>query len=361
LIKQTSIDAVRSHIVLTDVIGHFITLKKHGANYTACCPFHDERTPSFVVSPAKDIYKCFGCGKSGDAFTFIKDHEHKSYPEAIEWLASFYNITIEYDQQTQQQSEEIKDAKAQMQQVTSFAHESYAKALRSLPPDAAVIQYLQGRGYDKQRCEAWSLGFAPDDWKYLTTPLINMGKYQPALDCGIVQTKSGNNWDFFRNRIIIPIHDHNGILVGLAGRSVPGSSLTADSSQPKYLNPPESLLYQKKNIWYGLWQAQKAIRQTGFAYIVEGYFDVQAMHDAGILNTIAPCGTGIDLLQLKFLKRYCNHLVLATDGDSAGQKAMLKTIDLCLQLDFKTQVLALPDAMDPDEYIRSINEKTLAA
>jgi DNA primase len=360
MIKQSSIDNLRTHIVIEDVIGEFVQLKKHGANYSGCCPFHNEKTASFTVSPAKDIYKCFGCGKSGDAFRFIMEHEKKSFPEAIEWLANFYNLSLEYDQQTQQQSQEIKDHHAQMQQVTRWAQEQYAAALRNLPADAEAVQYLQSRGYDTERTEGWSLGYAPDDWKFITTSLINMGKYQPALDCGIIQTKDGRNWDFFRNRIIIPIHDHNGHLVGLAGREVPGSQLTTHNS-PKYLNPSESLLYNKKKIWYGLWQAQKAMREHGFAYIVEGYFDVHAMHDAGMLNTVAPCGTGIDLQQLQFLKRYCNHLVLATDGDAAGQKAMLKTIDLCLQLDLKTQVLALPNAMDPDEYIKFLTHQNIAA
>jgi DNA primase len=363
MIKQSSIDNLRTHIVIADVIGEFVKLKKLGANYSGCCPFHNEKTASFVVSPAKDLYKCFGCGKSGDAFTFIMQHENKSFPEAIEYIAAVYNITLDYDQQAQQQSQEIKDHYAQMQQVTRWAQERYAETLRNLPADAEAVQYLQGRAYDKERTESWNLGYAPGEWKTITTPLINMGKYQPALDCGLIQTKSGSNWDFFRHRIIIPIHDHNGVLVGLAGRSMPTTTReeAAVSEGPKYLNPPESLLYQKKKVWYGLWQAQKAIRETGFAYIVEGYFDVHAMHDAGIVNTIAPCGTGIDLTQLQFLKRYCSHLVLATDGDAAGQKAMLKTIDRCLQLDFKTQVLALPDAMDPDEYIRFINHQNIAA
>ncbi len=361
MISQQTIDNIRNHIVLSDVIGQLIKLKKHGANYTGCCPFHDEKTPSFVVSPAKEIYKCFGCGKSGDAFTFLMQHEHKTYPEAIEWLANYYNITIDYEHTDKNSPPTGGDGgKAEMQLVTQYAHDKYTEALRNLPADAAAIQYLQQRGYDKDRTEAWSLGFAPDDWKFITTPLINMGKYQPALECGLIRTNNGSNYDFMRGRIIIPIHNHNGILIGLAGRLLNSPPAGGDGGA-KYLNPPESLLYNKKKVWYGLWQAQKAIRETGFAYIVEGYFDVQAMHDAGMINTIAPCGTAIDILQLKFLKRYCNHLVLATDGDSAGQKAMLKTIDLCLQLDFKTQVLALPDAMDPDEYIRFINEQNIAA
>jgi DNA primase len=353
MISQHSIDTLRSHIDIHDVISKFVALKKHGANYTGCCPFHDEKTASFTVSTGKDIYKCFGCGKSGDAFTFIKDHEHKTYPEAVEWLANFYNISLEYEN-TEPSSQQATDDRKEMLAVTAWAHQQYTTAIRNLPADADALLYLQGRGYTKERTESWSLGFAPNDWKFITTPLINMGKHAPAVNCGLIQTKEGKNWDFYRNRIIIPIHDHNGMLVGLAGRNL-------DGSQPKYLNPPESILYNKKKIWFGLWQAQKAIRALGFAYIVEGYTDVMGMQDAGVLNTIAACGTGIDLLQLKFLKRYCNHLVLATDGDAAGQKAMLKTIDLCLQLDFKTQVLELPDAMDPDEYITFINNQNVAA
>lgn len=358
MIAQTTIDAIRNHVDIAAIIGGFIKLKKQGANYTGCCPFHNEKTPSFVVSPAKDMYKCFGCGKSGDAFTFIIEHERKTYPEAIEWLANHYNLTIEYDQQTQQQSQETKDAKAEMQAITTWAQQQYAAALRNLPPDADAVQYLESRGYNQKRTESWGLGYAPQEWKFIATPAINLGKYQAALQCGLIQTKNGNSFDFYRHRIIIPIHDHNGLMVGMAGRSLPSET---GQQEAKYLNPVESPLYNKKNIWYGLWQAQKAIRKSGSVYIVEGYFDVQEMQDAGILNTIAPCGTAIDVLQLKFLKRYCNHIILATDGDAAGRKAMLKTIDLALQLDFKTQVLELPDGKDPDEYIRFINHQNIAA
>lgn len=355
MISQNTILTLRNHISLSDIIGQFVKLKKHGANYLGLCPFHSEKTGSFTVSPAKEIYKCFGCGKSGDAFSFIMAHEKKSFTEAAEWLANYYNIIIEYDQQSQQEAQETKDMRQEMLGVTAWAQEKYTTMLAQLPADAAAVQYLQGRSYDEERTKSWSLGFAPDDWKFITTPLINMGKHAPAVNCGLIQTKDGKNWDFYRNRITIPLHDHNGILVGIAARTLPGGE------GAKYLNPCESLLYNKKKVWYGLWQAQKAIREAGFAYIVEGYFDVHAMHDNELLNTIAPCGTGIDLLQLKFLKRFTNHLVLATDGDEAGQKAMLKTIDLCLQLDFKTQVLALPGKMDPDEYITFLHQQNVAA
>lgn len=354
MIKQSSIDELKGRIEIHEVIGQFVSLKKKGNGYEACCPFHNEKTPSFRVTPAKDMYKCFGCGKGGDAIRFVMEHERKTFYEAIEWLAEKYNLTLEQDQQAQQVSEEVKSKKQQMLELVAFAQNKYEDMLRSLPDDAAAMQYMRKRGYSRERMQSWSMGFAPDDWKFLTTPIINMGKHGPAVDCGLVYSKEGKNFDFLRNRITFPIHDHNGHLVGIAGRMLPTGDDAADKKQPKYINPCESLIYSKKKIWFGLWQAQKAIREREFVYVVEGYMDVQAMHDAGLENTVASSGTEIDEWQVKLLKRYTDHVVICYDGDEPGTAKAMKQINLFLKHNYKVSVVHLPEGKDPDEYIRSL-------
>jgi len=358
MIKQSSIDEVRNRIDIHDVINKFVKLKRNGSGYTGLCPFHNEKSPSFTVTPSKQIYKCFGCGKGGDAFKFIMEHEKKTFVESIEWLASEHHITLEYDQLQEKETEEARNAKIEMLELISWAHKKYEDLLRSLPDDAEAIQYMKERGYDRERMISWGIGFAPDNWKFLTTPCINMGKHAPGVDCGLLYTKEGRNWDFFRNRIIVPIHDHNGVLVGLAGRIVGAPDKDSEKKTAKWMNPCESLIYNKRKVLYGLWQAQKAIKDAGFAYVVEGYTDVQSMHDNGLENTVGSSGTEIDEVQARLLKRYADHVVICYDGDDAGiNKAIIK-INLFLKLDFKVSVIELPGKKDPDEFIREYNLTT---
>jgi DNA primase len=352
MIKQETIDLVRSRADIVDVIGSRLKLKRAGSSMMACCPFHGEKTPSFHVWQKSQQFKCFGCGESGDAISFLMKHEKLQFAEAIEQLAGQYNISIEYDEVQRQEAQEKKDKKAEMQQVLDFAWKHYHKGLMALPEDAAAKQYLMKRHIDNDMMHKWGLGYAPMDFKHLTTPLINMGKYEPAVDAGVVNTKDGKSYDFLVNRIVIPVHDVNGRLVTLAGREVPGSG----KETAKYLNGRESLLYSKSKVLYGLYQAvnSKAIDAAGFAYMVEGYFDVISLHEAEVQNALAPCGTAITMEQASFLKRYTSHIVLMQDADKAGVKSMLKAIDLFLSLDFKVEVVELPAKMDPDEYVRHL-------
>lgn len=348
MIKQNSIEEIKAKADLTDMVNRYTTVKRD----SACCPFHDEKTPSFHIYKAKQTYKCFGCGKSGDVFSLIQEKENKTFYEAAEFLAQIYNITLEQDQQSQQETQESKDQKTEQLSVVKFANDKYQDTLAKLPDDSDAIKYLQSRGYDRERMKSWDMGFAPDDWKFLTTPLINTGKFQPAIDCGVLYSKEGKNWDFYRNRITMPIHDANGIIVGLAGRTIGN-----DKTQAKYFNPKDSLIYNKKKVFYGLWQAAKAIREEGFVYLVEGYLDVHAMQDNGLLNTVAACGTEVDESQIKLLKRYAEHVIILFDGDDAGTKKSLKLIDLFLKHNFKVNIISLPDGMDPDEYISQLRIK----
>lgn len=354
MIKQSVLDELRQKMDITEIISQSVHLKKRGSGHIGLCPFHNEKTPSFNVWPAKQIFKCFGCGEGGDAIKFVQKQEKKNFTEAVEWLCHFYNVAIEHDQAAKEEAQEKKTARELMQQIISWAHKKYEALLHSLPEEAPAIRYLQQRGYDAGRMRSWSLGFAPDDWKFLTTPLINKGKHGPAVDCGIVVSKDAKNFDFFRNRIIIPIHDHNGILAGLAGRWVPSGDPAEDKKAIKYLNLKESPVYSKSKLWYGLHQAYKAIKEAGYAYIVEGYMDVHAMHDAALINAVASCGTEVDDGQVKLLKRYTDHVVIAYDGDEPGLKKAMKHVDLFLKADFKVSVLPFPDGMDPDEYIKHL-------
>jgi len=350
MIKQSTIDEVRSKASLVEVVGKYTNLKRSGSGYSGCCPFHTEKTPSFHVTPAKGIYKCFGCGKSGDVFRIVMEQERKTFFEAVEVLAAQYNVTVEVDEKSKQVTQEQKDAKKEQQLLMTWAHLQYMNLLEQLPADAEAVTYLHNRGYNEDRIKHWSLGFAPDSWDFLKTSIINMGKHEHGVNCGLVYSRDGKNFDFFRNRIIIPIHDVNGFVVGIAGRSLPSSG----DKGPKYLNPCESLIYQKKKIWYGLHTAQQAIKERGFVYITEGYMDVQSMQDAGMVNTVASCGTEIDDAQVLLLKRYTEHAVLAYDGDKPGIDKAMKHVNLFTRHNMKLSLVELPDKMDPDEYVRKV-------
>lgn len=376
-LTDLTISQVKARIDITEVISHFITVKKN----TACCPFHNEKTASFHLHPAKNIFKCFGCGKGGDAITFVMEHEKKNYIEAIEWLASFYSVPVEYDSNYDPVKEqEAKDALTELRAVVKFACTKYQEQITQSP---AAIEYLSGRNINTEKIAEWGLGFAPDDFRFITPSLVNMGKLTAAVEAGICVTKEGKNYDFYRSRIIIPIHNKNGELVGMAGRLLPPSPLggteggfssrgieggflsPSGAGGPKYFNPLESLLYQKQQIWYGLYQAitAKAFAAVPYVYVVEGYFDVIAMHEAGCFNTVAACGTEISDGQIKMLMRYSKHIVLLLDGDEAGLKKAMKHVDNFLRLGCKVEVVELPGGMDPAEYIdqlKSENEKLKA-
>lgn len=367
MISESTIQALRSRISIADVISNYIKLKKSGSNLTGLCPFHNERSPSFMVSPAKEIYKCFGCGKSGDAISFIMEHEHKTYPETIEHLCNQYNIAIEHQEPTPQQQQQ-KDKKQEMYQLMAWAADQYEKQLHQLPADDHIIQYLADRGYTKERIQYWGIGIAPAEWDFIKTPIINKNQFEIGIEAGLIHRSGEKNYDFFRNRIIIPIHDQHGRIIAFGARQCPpleGVAQSAGGGGPKYLNSPESLIYQKRQTWYGLWQAQKTISQQKLAYIVEGYMDVHAMQDAGLTNTIAPCGTEIHDDQLQILRRYTTSVCLVGDADQSGIKATLRHIDRFLQHDFSVSIIPLPSAsgekMDPDQYIRSLTNQTIAA
>lgn len=340
MIREETIQAIRGKMDTREVLEDLgVTFKKD----VACCPFHNEKTGSFHVWKRNDRYKCFGCGETGDAITAVMKLKQLNYAEALEWLAAKYNVTVEYDQAAAEESAEKKEAKQVQLELLEYARQQWEKCLFSLPQDSTVWQYLLARGYTSEICREWNIGYAPEDFKFLTTPIINMGKYQPGIDVGLISSKEGKNWDFFHNRIMIPIYGSTGLISGFGGRIV-------GDGEPKYLNSKESDAYSKSFTWFGLDRAYKAIKQAGFAYVTEGYFDCMSWHLAGITNTVAGCGTEINESQIKKLSRVTEHVVLALDGDKPGQKKSMKLVDLFLSQNFKVEIVPLPNGMDPDEY-----------
>lgn len=345
-LTDRTIAAIKDRIDITEVVSRSVTLKRNAA----CCPFHDERTPSFHVHPAKNIFKCFGCGEGGDAIAFIMKHEKIDYGEAMKLLAEMYNVALEYDEHYDPvKDQDKKDAVAELRAVVKFVSDKYSKELQTATP---ALEYLAKRRITPEVIGEWNLGFAPDDFRFITPSLVNMGKLKAAVEAGISVSKEGRNYDFYRNRITIPILDVKGNMAGLAGRIMPGNNGTA-----KYFNSVESPIYHKSEIWFGLYQAitAKIFKQVDYVYIVEGYFDVIAMHETGCINTVAACGTAISEDHVKLLKRYVKHVVLMLDGDDAGKSKSMKHIDLFLRLGCKIEIVELPDGNDPAEYIGAMN------
>ena len=369
MIKSSCIDQVKQHLIIEDVIGQFVKLKKQGPQLVGLCPFHNEKSPSFSVNIPKQFFKCFGCGESGDGIHFLMKHEKKTFAEAIEWVASFYNIAIELEQETAEDKakrEETKDAKKTMLSALKLANALYHKHLMGLPDENEVWKYLLGRDITREIAVDWQIGFAPLDRKFVTSPIINANLYQGGADCGLLYTgKDGMPVDFFCNRIIFPIQDMNGHIISMGGRIVP----TGDKKYPKWKNLPESLIYKKSLVLFGMYQAltAKAFNETkdGIppAYLVEGYTDVIFMQESGIFNTVGSCGTSITVDQLKLIKRYTKTIALYQDGttdeikdgeahkNDSGHKAMMKAIDKCLAENMRVMIVDTP-GKDPDEFAR---------
>ena len=339
-ISERSIQAIRD-ISITDVVGKYVKLVKN----KGCCPFHDEKTPSFSVNPRKNSFKCFGCGVGGDGIAFVERHDRLSFHETLERLARDHNIAIEYeDSFTPEHRKEHQDKMDVYRQILNYAFDYYRKALST---NLQVKKYLMDRAIDDDVIDEWQLGFAPDAWQGVTPGIIERGWYDPALQIGIIGTTDGKNYDMYRNRVIIPLRDRQGQLIGFAGRVI-------DNSQPKYINPKESEVYTKSNLWFGWDSAIKTIASDRNVYVVEGYFDVISMQRRGLANTIASCGTAIDDKQWKLLKPHTPTVSLMYDGDKAGQEKVMKHTLAALKQGFHVQYIELIEGIDPDEWARSI-------
>lgn len=349
---------------IEEVVGEFVSLKKRGVNLLGLCPFHNEKTPSFTVSPAKGFYKCFGCGKAGDSVTFIMEHEHYSFPEALRFLAQKYNIEIE---ETAASPEMIRqqDDRESLYIVTSYAQKFYSEKLfRSEEGKAIGLTYFEERGFNQQTIEKFQLGYSGSRWDEFTQSAIKSGySKQFLVQSGLTISKEQESentdvqerlYDRFRSRVIFPIHNLSGRIIGFGGRI-----LTADPKQPKYVNSPESEIYNKSKSLYGIYLAKKTIVQNDECFLVEGYTDVISLHQAGIENAVASSGTSLTHDQIRIVSRFTKNITILYDGDFAGIKASLRGIDLILEEGLNVKVVLFPDGDDPDSYSKKVTNAEL--
>lgn len=345
--KRAILDAAR----IEEVIGDFVVLKKRGANYWGNCPFHQEKTPSFSVSPSKGFFKCFGCGKAGDSVTFLMEHEHMSYVEALRYLARKYNIEVQEEELTPE-ARQRESERESLYQVTRFAADYFVKTLWETEEGRNVgLAYFRERKFSDAIIKQFQLGYCPEAWDAFTGAALKNGydkKYLVQSGLTIEKAETGRLFDRFRGRVIFPIHSLSGRVLGFGGRV-----LRSDKSMAKYVNSPESGIYHKSQVLYAIPFAKKEIVAQDMAYMVEGYADVISMHQAGISNVVASSGTSLTEEQVKLISHFTKNLTLLYDGDPAGIKASLRGIDLVLAEDMNVRVVLLPDGQDPDDFARA--------
>jgi len=348
MIDRETVDRIIESAEITDVIQDFVNLKKRGTNYLGLCPFHNEKTPSFTVSPSRGIFKCFGCGKGGNAVNFIMEHEHLSYPEALRYLANKYNIEIREKELTAEEVEE-KNVRDSLQIVTNFAAKHFLENLKNSQEGRSVgLSYLKERSIREDMIDKFQLGYSLDQWESFTQAALKKGFKQEYLEkTGLTIVKENKRYDRFRGRIMFPIHSLSGNVIGFGGRTMKKDEKTA-----KYINSPESEIYHKSNILYGIYHAKKAITKNEKCYMVEGYTDVIALHQKGIENVVASSGTSLTENQIRLVKRFTPNITIIFDGDPAGIKASLRGIDLVLEQGMNVKVLLLPEGEDPDSFSR---------
>lgn len=336
---------------IEEVVGDFVHLKKRGTSLIGNCPFHNEKTPSFHVSVAKGIYKCFGCGKGGDSVHFIMDHEKYSYPEALKFLAQKYNIEVEETVQSPQNIE-AQNARETLYVVSQFAAGFFANELWTGADGRAIgLSYFKERGFREDIIKKFELGYSPDVWDAMTVKAVNSGHREEYLEkAGLsIRNDKGKLYDRFRGRVMFPIHNFTGRIIGFGGRT-----LKTDKNVPKYVNSPESDIYHKSNVLYGLFHAKKAIREADNCYLVEGYADVLSVHQAGVENVVASSGTSLTVEQIRLIGRFTQNVTILYDGDAAGIKASLRGLDMILEEDLNVKVVNFPDGDDPDSYMHKV-------
>ncbi len=349
MINPNTIQTIFETARVEEVIGDFVTLKKRGANYLGLCPFHNEKTPSFSVSPSKGIYKCFGCGKAGNVVGFVMEHEHYSYPEALRYVAKRYGIEIEEEEVTPEMQQQL-DEKESMLALNTFITEYFKKNLFEKNEGKAIgLSYLKEREFRESIIEKFELGYAIDLWEdYSKHALANGYKKDVIAATGLGIAKDDKLFDRFRGRVIFPIHNLTGRVIGFGGRI-----LSSEKSKAKYLNSPESDIYNKSKVLYGIYFARNAIVKQDKCYLVEGYTDVISLHQAGIENVVSSSGTSLTVDQIKLISRYTPNITILYDGDPAGIKASFRGIDLILEQGMNVKIVLFPEGEDPDSYARN--------
>ncbi len=350
MISQQTIQQILSRIDIIEIVGGFVKLKKRGVNYLGLCPFHNEKSPSFTVSPVKEIYKCFGCGRSGNTISFLMEHEKYSYAEALRWLAARYNVEVE--------EKELSPERRQQQQVADslyiingFAQQFFSEALTGLEEGQDIgLSYLKERGFNEAIIRKFQLGYNPDGRDTFAKAAI-AAQYNTELliKTGLVVQRDDRLVDNYRGRIIFPVHNHTGKVIGFGARII-----RSNERAPKYINTPENEIYVKSKILYGSWMARQAIDKQDECLLVEGYTDVISLHQAGVENVVASGGTSLTVDQLRLIKKYTNHLTIIYDGDGAGIKAALRGLDMALEESLDVKLVLIPDKEDPDSYVRKL-------
>lgn len=353
MITQQTIDRVFESARVEEVIGEFVQLKKSGSNFKGLSPFTDERTPSFMVSPVKQIWKDFSTGKGGNAISFLMEHEHYTYPEAIRWLAKKYNIEIEETEQSDEEKQQMNERES-MFLVSKFAKDYFHDVLLNTQNGRAIgLSYFKERGFREDTIEKFDLGYCKDEWDNFTKAALAKGydlKYLKSTGLTIVKEGGAEDrkFDRFKGRVMFPIHSMSGRILGFGGRI-----LTNDKKAAKYLNSPESDIYHKSKILYGLYQAKKEIAKEDNCFLVEGYTDVISFHQSGIENVVASSGTALTPDQIRLVNRLTQNITVLFDGDAAGVRASLRGIDLILEQGMNVRVVAFPEGEDPDSFAKA--------
>lgn len=350
LISQTTIQQILSRLDIIDTIGAFVKLKKRGSNYLGLCPFHNEKSPSFTVSPSKELYKCFGCGRSGNTISFIMEHEKYSYVEALKWLANKYGIEIEETFQTDEQKQ-TQLAADSLFIINAFAQQFFSTQLFETEEGQDIgLAYFKERGFREDIIKKFQLGYSPEQRDAFTKEAIaKQYNTDLLLKTGLVANRNDQLMDNYRGRVIFPIHNHSGKVLGFGARI-----LKSNDKAPKYINTPENEIYVKSKILYGSYFARQAIDKADECLLVEGYTDVVSLHQAGIENVVASGGTSLTPDQLRLIRKYSNNLTIIYDGDSAGVKAALRGLDLALEEGLNVRLVLIPDKEDPDSYVNKV-------
>ena len=348
MIDHSTIDRIMQATEIVDVVSDFISLKKRGVNYLGLCPFHNEKTPSFTISPSKGIFKCFGCGKGGNAVNFVMEHEHVQYPEALKYLAKKYHIEVEERETTPEEVQQQNDRESMMV-LTSFAQRYFTRILTTTDEGSAVgLAYFKERGFRRDIIEKFQLGFSTEKRDAFVEEALKNGYKKEFLTAtGLGIEKGDRMFDRFSGRVIFPIHTLSGRVIGFGGRILRQTDHAA-----KYLNSPESDIYHKSATLYGIYYARNAMVKDDKCILVEGYTDVLAMHQAGVENVVASSGTSLTEDQIRLIKRFTPNVTILYDGDPAGIKASLRGIDMMLEQGMHVRVVLLPEGEDPDSFSR---------
>lgn len=348
MISRSTIEHVFETARVEEVIGDFVQLKKAGINYKGLSPFSDERSPSFVVSPVKQIWKDFSSGKGGNAVTFLMEHEHFTYPEAIKYLAKKYNIEIEETEQTNEQKQEA-DERESLYLVNDFANDYFQKIIHKTDQGQAIgLSYFKERGFTTETIKSFNLGYSLNEWQAFTDAALKKGYKLEFLEkTGLTIVKGDKRFDRFKGRVMFPIHSMSGRILGFGGRI-----LIADKKAAKYLNSPESEVYHKSKILYGLYHAKQTIAKEDNCYLVEGYTDVIQFHQTGIKNVVSSSGTALSPEQIRLINRLTKNITVLFDGDAAGLRASIRGIDLILEQGMNVKVCSFPEGEDPDSFAK---------